>query len=203
MAAMRQAGTSTPLAIHFTLKSLLLFCAYVALVCAGLLSTNRVWAELVIATTFLAIIFAAVVSLFGPDRGRATWGSFALAAAAYLALTVYPGQFRGFPTSQILEFFNVRIESMRIARLGPPAGGGMGGMGGGMGGMGGGMSGMGGGMGSTPPYSYFQLQAIQAGRDNTPRVGHCVFAAILGFIAAEVGRRASRKKQNERAQNAA
>jgi len=202
---MRQAGTSTPLAIHFTLKSLLLFCAYVALVCAGFLSTNRIWAELVIATTFLAILFAAVVSLFGPDSGRATWGSFALAAAAYLALTVYPGQFTALPTTHLLESLNVRIEPVRNARLGPTAGSGMGGMG--MGGvMGGGMGGMGGGTGGTglpTPYSYVQLQALQASRDNTPRVGHCVFAAILGFIAGEVGRRASRKKQSERAQSAA
>ncbi|MBI3837165.1 MAG: hypothetical protein HY288_04425 [Planctomycetia bacterium] len=187
------------MAMTFSLKSLLVLLAYAAVVCAGLFTVQKIWANLVFLFTFLGILFAAICTLFGPADRRAYWGSFAMAAAAYLALTVYPGQYSGFPATQWFEWLNERIEPIRNEQLGPPAGNTRRGMGGGMGGgmmggMGGGMAGGMGGMGGTGPgallqYSNDQVTLMLTARDYTPRIGHCVVALILALIAAEVGQR--------------
>ncbi len=63
----------------------MLFCVYVALVAAGLFTTQSIWAELLVLLTFVAIVFALIMALYAAEQRRASCGAFALMAGAYFS----------------------------------------------------------------------------------------------------------------------
>jgi hypothetical protein len=197
---------SRKISVKFSLKGLLVGCAFAALVLAGWFDAARIWAGLVFLFSFLAILLAVILGLFGPAVRRASRASLALSAAAYLALTVYPGQFGGFPATRLFESLNEKIEPIRNKRLNLP--GGMGGMGGGMGGMGGGAirpnsgtspyigaASTGGIIGLKP---YPDIDLMLEARANMPRTGNCAVAMLLGLLAAIVGQMAYERSRATR-----
>ena len=79
---------------------------------------NQIWAELFLLASFMIVLGAIVVAAFTPAR-CASYGSFALAAAAYLALTVYPGAFTKFPVTRATQWLNDKLTPIRSERWTP------------------------------------------------------------------------------------
>ncbi len=196
--------------MSFSLKSLLLAFVYVRLVCAALLSPQPVWAQTVELVTFLAVILAAIVALYGPASRRPSRGGFAIAAGAYLAMTVYPGNFAGFPTTPLFEWTAQQLYTTRVrlwtttadlvSATKPPLPG---------------MASSGEGwvesmsydsrgivvtrplfVNGSPVSNRVQMLAITA-QNNTTYVGHCLFAMLLGLAAGEVARRSARRTEQQ------
>jgi hypothetical protein len=163
----------------FSLKLLLCFLAYVAIIFAGLFSGQYVWSEIISTITFLAIVLAAIVAVSGSPKDRAFFGSFVVAAAAYLMLTVIPGGHEDLvPTKRFLESLHVRlgpIHARRVAEAGfEPI--------------------------QVDPWS-IQIGPNRRWSANetfptTRRIGHCVIATIFGLVAAQVGRWASARRRH-------
>jgi hypothetical protein len=189
--------------MHFSLRSLLLALAYVGLFCASLLAAQEIWTQLFLLVTFLVVMFAAILALFGASDRRPMRGGFAIAAAAYLALTLYPGNFTGFPTTSLAEWLNGELRFTRERLWTTPAD----------------APSTGGALGaatlsraqlpasdiSIPSSGYINWTLsslsprvallINAAQPNTHRLVHCLAAMLLGLIAAEVARRAQRNAQ--------
>jgi hypothetical protein len=75
-------------AMRFSLKTVLLLTALVAVTFVGALYPNRTWAAAFYTGTLLAILSASVVALVGSGVARAYWTGFAVFAGGYFIIAM-------------------------------------------------------------------------------------------------------------------
>ena len=157
--------------MEFSLKSLAVAIAYLAVVCAGIALGNFHWAGIILALTLFLVVFAVIHVLFGPTDRRAYWGSFAIGTASYLILTVYH---ESPELNDLLRPLHVALVPLHARQQAEP--------------------------GFVPQRTgalSFRLgpsKHVEIGPAATYKIAHSVLAVLIGLVTAQIGQRAYRKR---------
>ena len=196
--------------LRFSLGTLLLLVLVACFGCAALVNASPLWEQITLSLTVAVLSLATIGAVYLPPQARAFFGGFALLGWIYLVLVTIPSfdaiKPRLLTTTAISTLYELQAEDE------PQDTGMMGGgmMGGGMGdsmgmygggGMGPGMGAMGGGMDEGYGYGGYGSGSGPGVRGPDPisfhRIGHAVWALILGFIGGGVAGFCSRWRRKE------
>jgi hypothetical protein len=192
--------------LQFSLRSLLIAMAAIAVGTAALLSANSWWSALLWGVALAMLVFAGLMVLFRREAARAFGGGFLLAGTLYLLLLVrsvpdavgyqgfVPLAYGNLITTKVLVAGYFLLPASRTSQWLPAAGSGTSGPG--AGGMSGGM-GMGGGMGGMPGMSGGMGGGMMGGAQMNPNpayldhesftaIGHALWTLFLSWLGGTV-----------------
>jgi hypothetical protein len=101
--------------MRFSLRTVLILTALVAVTLVGALYPNRTWAAAFYTGTLLSILAACVVSLVGSGVARAYWTGFAVFSSGYFIVAMFgDGQSRVTETSRITAWNEPRLITSQL-----------------------------------------------------------------------------------------